>query len=295
MAGRPAPEANQIGSKLSSRTAASAIHASNPNHSRFIALFIDTASTMVNTRASLRAESLGLDANETPPPTVSPRKSSRIKRSAARSPSPAATGRKASTATAMKPAVVERAWQHRPTRATLAWLAISLPLVAWDTGYVLLRPHSMAGGWLHWPLWVPYTLYGEVDHVYGWKAWEARNGFTGAQAFLNLVETVLYLGYLWLALRVVQDGGKGSGRMAGLAVLLGFSAAVMTLSKTVLYWMNEYYSGFDNIGHNAFVQLLFLWIIPNGAWLVGSTYMIWSLGSDILKGLEAASKHAKIE
>ncbi|PHH64753.1 hypothetical protein CDD81_4015 [Ophiocordyceps australis] len=252
---------------------------------------------MVNTRASLRAESLGLDANETPPPpTASPRKSTRVKRSVARSPSPAA--RKPSTTTksrALKPAVVERAWHHTPTRATLFWLAISLPLVAWDTAYVLLRPHSMAGGWLHWPLWTPYTLYGEIDHVYGWKAWEARNGFTGAQAFLNLVETGLYLGYLWLAVRAAQDGQRGAGRMAGMAVLVGFSAAVMTLSKTVLYWMNEYYSGFDNIGHNTALRLLFLWIIPNGAWLVGSTYMICSLGSDILEGLEAASKHAKIE
>ena len=26
--------------------------------------------------------------------------------------------------------------------------------------------------------------------------------------------------------------------------------------------MNEYYSGFENIGHNAFVDLIYLWIIP---------------------------------
>lgn len=25
---------------------------------------------------------------------------------------------------------------------------------------------------------------------------------------------------------------------------------------------NEYFSGFDNIGHNDFLSLLFLWIIP---------------------------------
>ncbi|EQL02862.1 hypothetical protein OCS_01424 [Ophiocordyceps sinensis CO18] len=69
----------------------------------------------------------------------------------------------------------------------------------------------------------------------------------------------------------------------------------MTLSKTVLYWMNEYYSGFDNIGHNAMMQLLYLWIIPNGAWLVGSAYMIYSLGGDIIQGLETASAHVKDE
>ncbi|POR32781.1 Uncharacterized protein TPAR_07030 [Tolypocladium paradoxum] len=157
----------------------------------------------------------------------------------------------------------------------------------------------MEGGALHWPLWAPYGLYGRVDHVYGWKAFDARNGFTGAQAFLNLVESAMYAAYLWLYFaRGVPDAARTrtvTGRAGAVAVLIGFSAAVMTLSKTVLYWMNEYYSGFDNIGHNPFVDIIYLWIIPNGAWLVGSTYMIWSLGGDILDGLEAASTHAKKE
>ena len=59
-----------------------------------------------------------------------------------------------------------KTWSHTPSNLTLIWLAISLPLVIWDTGYTLLRPHSMPGGSLHWPLWKPYDLYGRVDHVY---------------------------------------------------------------------------------------------------------------------------------
>ncbi|GKT88746.1 hypothetical protein Ct61P_06596 [Colletotrichum tofieldiae] len=137
----------------------------------------------------------------------------------------------------------------------------------------------MPGGHLHWPLYVPYALYGEVDHVYGWKAFNAGNGFTSAQGALNAVETVMYL----------------VGRAGALAIVVGFSAAVMTLSKTVLYWANEYFSGFDNIGHNSPMDLLFLWIIPNGAWLLGSGYMIFSLGSEIVDGLALASKTTKTE
>jgi len=76
------------------------------------------------------------------------------------------------------------------------------------------------------------------------------------------------------------DGQKGA-----LAVLVAYSAAVMTVSKTVLYWMNEYYSGFENIGHNTVTDLIFLWIIPNGAWLVLPSYMIYLTGSEILQGL----------
>lgn len=67
--------------------------------------------------------------------------------------------------------------------------------------------------------------------------------------------------------------------------------------------MNEYYSGFDNVGHNSAVDLIFLWIIPksvnsriaviknvadigrSGAWLVLPSYMIYVTGSEILQGL----------
>ena len=143
------------------------------------------------------------------------------------------------------------AWAHAPSAVTLFWMAVSLPLVVWDSIYVLLRPLTMEGGALHWPLWVPYALYGEVDHVYGWKAFRARSGFTSAQGALNVAETLLYFAYLWLYFArrrevrgraPVRGAGSGSaptqvltGRPAALAVLIAFSAAVMTLSKTVLY------------------------------------------------------------
>ncbi|KAG6185413.1 hypothetical protein E4U36_001337 [Claviceps purpurea] len=202
---------------------------------------------------------------------------------------------------------------HAPSSFTLLWLAVSLPLVIWDTGYVLGRPHTMHGGRAHWPLWLPYKLYGEVDYVYGWKAFLDKNGFTAAQSTLNVIETVLYLAYLWLwrsrgsweggdaAALAAAPGdreGRGAwvvrGRVGALALLLGFSAAVMTLSKTLLYWCNEYFSGFENVGHNEFVDLLLMWILPNGAWLVGSAYMIWSMGSEILDKLEHTA-HVKRE
>ncbi|OJD29137.1 c6 transcription factor [Diplodia corticola] len=212
-----------------------------------------------------------------------------------------------------------RLWTHTPSRLTLAWLALSLPLVAWDTGYVLLRPHSMPGGRLHWPVWQPYALYGTIDHVYGFPAWEAGDGFGAAQATLNAVETALYAAYLgvvWAAGAGAGGsaagvgagaGGKGEvgvgkgekaaarvvvGRRAAQAVLVAFAASVMTLSKTVLYWLNEYWNGFHNIGHNDAASLFFLWIVPNGAWLILPTYMIYVFGSEIIQGLEAAGSAA---
>ncbi|KAG4410774.1 hypothetical protein IFR04_016089 [Cadophora malorum] len=195
-------------------------------------------------------------------------------------------------------------WAHTPSNLAIVWLFISLPLVAWDTGYVMLRPLSMPGGRLHWPLWAPYELYGKVDYIYGWKAFNERNGFTAAQGLLNIVESLMYLYYLYILLvfgRQSNSRGRGApspqtigvlgqqryvdGQKGAIAVLVGYSAAVMTVSKTVLYWMNEYYSGFENIGHNSVRNLIFLWIIPNGAWLVLPSYMIYLTGSEILQGL----------
>ncbi|KAK0285061.1 hypothetical protein LTR35_005263 [Friedmanniomyces endolithicus] len=207
------------------------------------------------------------------------------------------------------------AWSHTPSNLTLIWLAISLPLVIWDTGYVLLRPYSMPGGALHSPLWVPYELYGRVDHVYGWKSYNAHNGWTSAQGAFNAVETVAYLVYLYMVYaygRQEKRQGRGAprrekmglleglarsrtveGRVATYAVLLGFSTAWLTFSKTVLYWLNEAFSGFDNIGHNDTMSLIFLWIIPNGAWLVFPTYMMYVFGQEILQGLVTAAGGGK--
>ena len=90
----------------------------------------------------------------------------------------------------------------------------------------------MEGGWLYWPLYVPYKLYGQIDYVYGWPSIEATRGFCAAQGFMNVVETGMYIWYL-LALR--RGGWRLGGRKGAVAAVLLFSAAVMTLSKTVLY------------------------------------------------------------
>ncbi|KAL6870140.1 hypothetical protein ACO1O0_001476 [Amphichorda felina] len=224
---------------------------------------------MVSTRSSSRPA-------DTPPIYLSSTKSQRT------------TTTNNTTTTKAAPA---DAWHHAPSSFTLLWLAISLPLVIWDTVYILCRPLTMEGGSMHWPLWVPYRLYGEVDHIYGWKAFHAHNGFSSAQGFLNAIETTMYLAYLYMTYG--QGAWKAGGRRGATAVLVGFSAAIMTLSKTVLYWANEYFSGFDNIGHNTWGDLILLWIIPNGAWLVGSTGMIWTMGGNIIDGLTAASGRSK--
>lgn len=75
--------------------------------------------------------------------------------------------------------------------------------------------------------------------------------------------------------------------------------------------MNEYFSGFDNIGHNDLVTLIFLWIIPksvspalslslcgllsitddddSGLWIVFPAYIVYAMGRDIISSLESAA------
>ncbi|KAK4214291.1 hypothetical protein QBC37DRAFT_157374 [Rhypophila decipiens] len=241
---------------------------------------------MVSTRSASAAARF---TSESPPPyeTPTPATTAAGKLRSRKTAAGAKTGRSSAAAGG--------SWSHTPSPLTLLWLTVSLPLVAWDTGYILLRPHSMPGGSLHWPVWHLYELYGRVDGMYGFKQWNLNNGFTAAQGTMNLIESLLYIAYLGLWYRNAQPTGQKlaervvSGRLGALAALIGFSAAVMTVSKTVLYWLNEGFSGFDNIGHNTLSNLIFLWIIPNGLWLVFPSYMIYEFGADIVRGLDQAS------
>jgi hypothetical protein len=154
----------------------------------------------------------------------------------------------------------------------------------------------MAGGKLQWPLWKPYEIYASIDYVYGWPGWNNNDGFGAAQGALNVVETILYGLYIMIIWNhgVPSAGGKGlqvgqgvgawisggrrvAGKRGNRALLIGFAAAVMTLSKTVLYSrflpssalafklervlltkavLNEAFSSFENIKHNDWPTLI---------------------------------------
>jgi hypothetical protein len=152
------------------------------------------------------------------------------------------------------------------------------------------------GGSLHCPIWVPYELYMRTDYIYGWKAIEEHNGFTAAQAFMNIPESMLYAYYLYVVYwhgTQAQDGRGGKmekgfwkgeecgGRKRSKTLMAVFTGAVMTFAKTVLYGtyillqnaseirlgltfagLNEAFSGWRNVGHNSWIDLTTLWIIP---------------------------------
>ncbi|KAJ7054162.1 hypothetical protein C8F01DRAFT_1164141 [Mycena amicta] len=160
-----------------------------------------------------------------------------------------------------------------------AWFLLTAPIIAWDVGYCFMRPRSMVGGDLHW-IWEPYHIYQRVDLVYGVEALERGDGFTNAQSLLNVIETIMNLLYVYTA----------HVKAWPPAPLIGLAAATMTLSKTVLYWMQEYYCNYCAVGHNTLYDLLVYWILPNGFWLVVPTFIIISLGKDLAAELNFAAK-----
>ncbi|MCJ1254802.1 hypothetical protein MMC24_002618 [Lignoscripta atroalba] len=135
----------------------------------------------------------------------------------------------------------------------------------------------MPGGWLHSPIWVPYALYGTVDYIYGFPAWEARNGFTAAHDDLRGGN---------------ERAGEGSAEQEAAGVVGRREGAEWKASGVGGAGMNEAFSGFANIGHNDALSLLFLWIIPNGAWIALPSYMVYVFGQEILEGLALASNES---
>ncbi|ODN79258.1 uroporphyrinogen-III C-methyltransferase [Cryptococcus amylolentus CBS 6039] len=167
------------------------------------------------------------------------------------------------------------------------WMAAASIVVAWDAGYCLCRPRSFAGGDLAW-IWKPYSdnNYGEIDHIYGWKAYNEGDGFTAAQAMLNSLEITLAVIYLYLR---HSSPRHSSAPYHSSALLVGFASALMTWSKTVLYILQEYLCGWCNVGHNDRWTFWFMWVIPNCSWIVFPGLITLALGSHILSALQRDS------
>jgi len=118
-----------------------------------------------------------------------------------------------------------------------------------------------------------------VDYIYGLSALREGNGFTNAQSMMNVIETLLNITYLYLA-HIAQWPP---------AAIVGFASATMTLAKTALYWLQEYYCGYCAVGHNSFWDLIILWVVPNGLWLVVPAFVVFQLGRDLVDSLNFAA------
>jgi hypothetical protein len=102
---------------------------------------------------------------------------------------------------------------------------------------------------------------------------------------LNIVETILNFSYLYLAYRA-------SPPYAAVAPLVGFTAVVMTESKTALYWLQDHLGGPNGwvyTGHCSTRDWWLLFALPNGAWLVGPAVVAYVLGREIAHSLRSGA------
>ncbi|CAO1626638.1 unnamed protein product [Parajaminaea phylloscopi] len=151
---------------------------------------------------------------------------------------------------------------HKPNSLVAAWFLVSSFVVFWDLSYLFARPHSfkaLDGRLAH--LWPGYELYETIDGVYSIMAWQSKRGFPAAQATMNVVENVFNFTYLWLA-HSSQDGKRA------VAPVVGLTGAVMTCSKTILYFLCDYYCDFCESGKNSWSRWVLLYLLPNGSWIV---------------------------
>jgi hypothetical protein len=82
--------------------------------------------------------------------------------------------------------------------------------------------------------WGPYKHYVNFDLSYGM---EHTTGFINAQSLGNLMESTLNFSYLYLVHKV---GTKEPRRTASLVAVI---STIMTGYKTVIFVLQEYYSG----------------------------------------------------
>lgn len=156
-------------------------------------------------------------------------------------------------------------------RWILVWLCVGYAIIAWDVAFVLLRPASLPDGSLG-ALWaIPYARYIAVDHSYA----DLANPFIWAQAIMSLFELALVLVAL----------GAVSRRQRGRAHLLAFCASALTAAKTSLILLVEALSGFANIGHNAPLDAVLLYLLPNAVWIVVPLGVAFVTGRRLLRGV----------
>ncbi|GAX79822.1 hypothetical protein CEUSTIGMA_g7262.t1 [Chlamydomonas eustigma] len=154
------------------------------------------------------------------------------------------------------------------------WMGISGFVVLYDAGYVLMRPRSMPGGDL-FSIWSPYELYARVDKLYSREAMLAGDGFNKAQSILNLAEVSLHFLslYLWSKPRLQSQGD-----------VLAFGSQLMTLWKTVLYWLNDFCrpEGQRYTEGSDLMTWLLVYMLPNVVWLIVPSFTVYALGQRLI-------------
>jgi len=67
------------------------------------------------------------------------------------------------------------------------------------------------------------------------------------------------------------------------SLLLCTISCSLTCAKTLLIFVMEYISGLENIGHNSAVTIVFMYIVPNGIWVLCPGLVAISCSKKLIK------------
>ncbi|WAQ99651.1 hypothetical protein MAR_024024 [Mya arenaria] len=159
----------------------------------------------------------------------------------------------------------------------VVWFYITAIICTIDASFVVFRPHTLPGGWLH-KFFFPYRYYIYTDQRYG----DVTDSYVFTQSLMNYAEVILNiitLFYHYQRARATQ--------------CLAFTVSVMTFWKTVLYiaMFYELAGGKDYRGGNTLLEEVLLVLIPNGIWIIIPAMCMAALWSDLING--QSSSHVK--
>ncbi|KAF9475479.1 hypothetical protein BDN70DRAFT_249555 [Pholiota conissans] len=133
----------------------------------------------------------------------------------------------------------------------------------------------MEGGDLRW-FWSGFDMYERIDNVYSVKGYHEKAGFAPAAAVSNLIETSLNLLYVILVYIYPKN----------IAPLFGFAGAGLTLSKTMIWILQEHFCGrCSQSSMSTFEETLKFWVAPNIVWVAFCSMIVIKLGRDICSSL----------
>ena len=80
-----------------------------------------------------------------------------------------------------------------------------------------------------------------------------------------------------------------------LSTVLGFMVCAMTFSKTIMYFLaaTKLCHGAHYINHNNWPAFIFVYLVPNGFWIVIPLLCLLSVGSQLVKCVEKAIGSSK--
>lgn len=161
-----------------------------------------------------------------------------------------------------------------PFLATL-WFMATTPIVMVDAIFVLTRalPESCADPRIH-PLekYFPFKLW-SVYASYDNRYYPNDDAFVTVQSYLNLLEVIL--GLLAVVLTLLKFHRAGLG--------LGMIVSVMTVYKTVMYFLMELMEDGKYTKHNTMMENSIMVWLPSSFWIVIPTINFFQIFSSYSK------------